>query len=83
MCPEGDITLENVTVLEAGDFAFDLSVGDEGKVTMKNCSSDAAYNPVFNLTRGAIPTEAFFELTLLSSPEGAIPTERSGACVNE
>jgi hypothetical protein len=78
LCPEGDITLENVTVLEAGDFAYDLTVGDEGKVVMKNCRSDGAYNPVFNLTRGENPTEAFFELTLLSPPEGAMTTERTG-----
>jgi hypothetical protein len=78
LCPEGDITLENVTVLECGDFAYDLSVGDNGKVVMKNCKSDVAYNPVFNLTRGDQPKEAFFELTVLSPPEGAITTERSG-----
>lgn len=78
LCPEGDIILENVTVLEAGDFAYDLSVGAEGKVIMKNCSSDGAYNPVFNLTRGAVPEDAFFELTLVDPPEGAITTERSG-----
>ncbi|MDF7825463.1 hypothetical protein P4B35_15660 [Pontiellaceae bacterium B12227] len=78
LCPEGDITLENVTVLEAGDFSYDLSVGGEGKVIMKNCKSDGAYNPVFNLTRGAIPEDAFFELTLVDPPEGAITTERSG-----
>ncbi len=78
LCPEGDVTLENVTVLEAGDFAYDLSVGDEGKVIMKNCSSDGAYNPVYNLTRGANPEDGFFELTLLDPPEGAIVTDRSG-----
>lgn len=78
LCPEGDITLENVTVLEAGDFSYDLSVGDAGKVVMRNCRSDGAYNPVFNLTRGDQPKKAFFELTLLSPPEGAILTERSG-----
>ncbi|VGO11782.1 hypothetical protein PDESU_00328 [Pontiella desulfatans] len=77
LCPEGDIVLENVTVLECGDFAYDLSVGDNGKVVMKNCKSDVAYNPVFNLTRGAQPTDAFFELTVLDPPEGAIVTERS------
>lgn len=77
LCPEGDINLENVTVLESGDFAYDLSVGDEGKVTMKNCKSDVAYNPVFNLTRGDMPEDGFFELTVLSPPEGSITTERS------
>lgn len=78
LCPEGDITLENVTVLEAGDFAYDLSVGDNGKVIMKNCKSDVAYNPVFNLTRGDMPKDAFFELTIIDPPEGSITMERSG-----
>ena len=78
LCPEGDITLENVTVRECGDFAYDLSVGDEGKVAMKNCKADVAYNPVFNLTRGAQPEDGFFELTILDPPEGSITTERSG-----
>jgi hypothetical protein len=77
LCPEGDVILENVTVREAGDFAYDLSVGDEGKVVMKNCFADISYNPVFNLTRGAIPEDAFFELTVLSPPEGTITTERA------
>ena len=78
LCPEGDITLENVTVLEAGDFAYDLSVGDEGKVAMKNCRADLSHNPVFNLTRGDTPTDAFYELTVLDPPEGFVPTPRSG-----
>ena len=54
----GDYRLENVTVLEAGDFGFDLSAGAEGKVVVKNCRCDVAYNPVFNLTRGELPKNA-------------------------
>ena len=73
----GDITLENVTVLEAGDFSYDLSSGDQGKVTMKNCRGDIAYNPLFNLTRGPIPKDAFYEVTILSPPEGTRPTLRT------
>jgi hypothetical protein len=73
----GDVTLENVTVLEAGDFSYDLSAGDKGKVVMKNCRSDLAYNPVFNLTRGEIPKNAFYELTILSPAEGVRPTRRT------
>ncbi|MDF7808068.1 hypothetical protein P4E94_11510 [Pontiellaceae bacterium B12219] len=77
LCPEGDVILENVTVREAGDFAYDLSVGDEGDVVMKNCFADLSYNPVFNLTRGDLPYKAEFELTVLDPPEGFQPTPRS------
>lgn len=73
----GDVTLENVTVLEAGDFSYDLSAGDMGKVTMKNCRGDVAYNPLFNLTRGPIPKNAFYEITILSPAEGVQPTART------
>jgi hypothetical protein len=77
LCPEGDIILENVTVREAGDFYYDLSVGDEGSVVMKNCFADLSYNPIFNLTRGELPYKAEFELTVLDPPEGFQPTPRS------
>ena len=73
----GDITLENVTVLEPGDFSYDVSAVKGSKIIMKNCRSDVAYNPVFNLTRGEIPKKATYELTLLSPPEGAKPTDRT------
>ena len=73
----GDVTLENVTVLEAGDFSYDLSSGDKGKVVMKNCRGDIAYNPLFNLTRGAVPKDAFYEVTILSPAEGVQPTART------
>ncbi len=73
----GDITLENVTVREAGDFSFDLSAGSAGKVVMKNCRSDLAYNPIFNLTRGDLPQGATYELTLLDPAEGVQPTPRT------
>jgi hypothetical protein len=74
---DGDVTLENVTVREAGDFSFDLSSGEKGKVVMKNCRSDVAYNPVFNLTRGPLPKDAFYEVTILSPAEGIRPTPRT------
>lgn len=77
LCP-GDVTLENVTVLECGDFSYDLSAGKLGRVVMRNCRGDVAYNPVFNLTRGDVPYQATYELTLLSPPEGAPLTPRSG-----
>lgn len=73
----GDIRLENVTVRECGDFCFDLSSGKLGKVVMKNCFADLAYNPVFNLSRGELPTEALYEVTILSPMEGVTPTRRS------
>ena len=74
---DGDVTLENVTVLEAGDFSYDLSAGDKGKVVMKNCRGDIAYNPLFNLTRGPVPKDAFYEVTILSPAEGVQPTART------
>lgn len=74
---DGNVTLENVTVREAGDFAFDVSAGDEGKVVMKDCRVDVAYNPVFNLTRGETPQDAFYEVTILSPAEGVAPTPRT------
>jgi hypothetical protein len=74
---DGDVTLENVTVLETGDFSYDLSSGDRGKVVMKNCRGDIAYNPLFNLTRGPVPRHAFYEVTILSPAEGIQPTART------
>jgi len=73
----GDVTLERVTVLEAGDFSYDVSSGDKGKVVMKNCRGDIAYNPLFNLTRGAVPKDGFYEVTILSPAEGVQPTART------
>jgi len=74
---DGDVTLDNVTVLEAGDFSYDISSGSKGKVVMKNCRSDIAYNPLFNLTRGDVPKDAFYEVTILSPAEGIQPTPRT------
>lgn len=74
---EGEVTLENVTVREAGDFAYDVSNGDQGPVILKNCKSDLAYNPIFNLTRGEVPTDAHYEIAVLSPREGIEPTERT------
>ncbi len=74
----GDVTLENVTVREAGDFSFDVSSGGRGKVVLKNCRGDVAYNPLFNLTRGEVPKDSFYEVTILDPPAGAQPTERTG-----
>ncbi len=73
----GDVTLENVTVLEAGDFSYDLSAGDKGKIVMRNCRGDIAYNPLFNLTRGPVPKDAFYEVTILSPAKGVQPTART------
>lgn len=73
----GDVTLENVTVLESGDFSYDVSATSGSRIEMKNCRGDVAYNPLFNLTRGDLPENAIFEITLLSPPEGSKPTPRS------
>jgi hypothetical protein len=73
----GDVTLENVMVLEAGDFSYDLSAGDKGQVVMKNCRGDIAYSPLFNLTRGPVPEGAFYEVTILSPAKGVQPTART------
>jgi len=73
----GDVTLDNVTVRYAGDFSFDVSSGDKGRVVMKNCRSDAAFSPLFNMTRGDIPKGALYEMTVLSPSKNTITTERS------
>lgn len=73
----GDVTLENVTVLESGDFSYDVSATSGSRIVMKNCRGDVAYNPLFNLTRGELPENAVYEITLLSPPEGSKPTPRS------
>ena len=73
----GDVTLDNVTVLESGDFSFDLSATGGSKVLMKDCRGDVAYNPVLNLTRGEVPKNAGYELTILDPPEGSGSTPRS------
>lgn len=73
----GDVTLENVTVLESGDFSFDVSAVSGSRIMMKDCKGDVAYNPLFNLTRGDLPEGATYEVTLLSPPEGSKPTPRS------
>ena len=73
----GDVTLENVTVLEVGDFSYDVSSGDRGKVVMKNCRDDVAYNPLFNLSRGAVPKDAFFEVTILRPAASVQPAART------
>ncbi|MDG2223207.1 MAG: DUF1080 domain-containing protein [Rubripirellula sp.] len=74
---EGDITFENVTMRECGDFGFDVSSGSKGKVVMKNCFGDVAYNPLFNLTRGDVPRDAFYEMTILSPACDTYLTPRS------
>ncbi len=75
----GDITLENVTVLEAGGSSYSLSAGEKGHVVMKNCRSDVAYNPVFNCDnyQNRSPKDSSFEVTILSPTEGVKPTPRS------
>ena len=73
----GDVMLENVTVLECGDFSYDVSAPSGSEIVMKNCHGDVAYNPLFNLTRGDLPKNATYEVTVLSPPEGSKPTPRS------
>ncbi|MDP4878800.1 MAG: hypothetical protein NWR36_02850, partial [Opitutales bacterium] len=73
----GDMTLENVRMIEAGSKSFDVTSGDKGKITVKNCYSDVAYNPVF----GTGPEPAvggFFEVTILSPADGVEFTPNSG-----
>ncbi|MFH5805845.1 hypothetical protein [Alienimonas sp. DA493] len=74
---EGDVTLENVAVLEAGDFAFDVTAGDEGAAVVKDCRADVAYRPVFNLTRGDTPEDAFYEVTILNPADDVVPTAQA------
>lgn len=44
---------------------------------MKNCRGDIVYSPFFNLTRGAVPKDAFYEVTILSPAEDVKPTART------
>ncbi|NNJ27567.1 right-handed parallel beta-helix repeat-containing protein [Alienimonas chondri] len=74
---EGDVLVENVTIRECGDFGFDLSGGKEGRVVMRNCFGDLAYNPLFNLSRGRAPDGGFFELTLIDPADDVRPTPRT------
>lgn len=74
---DGDVTLDNVTVREPGDFGFDVSAGDKGRVTVTNCRGDVAYNPLLFLWRGPVPERATYDFTILSPAEGVQPTERS------
>lgn len=73
----GDVTLKNVTVREAGDFSFDVSVDEGGKVLLENCRSDLAYNPIFNLMRGELPRNARYEVAIMNPPKGSQPTPRT------
>jgi len=72
---EGHIVLRNVTVREAGYFGFDVSAGPSGRVTMQNCRADVAYSPLFNLTRGALPHNSVYEVTVLPPRPGVEVTE--------
>lgn len=74
----GDVRLAGVTVLEAGDFGYDVSSGERGNVTLTACRGDVAYNPLLNLTRGEPPTDATFEMTILNPAVGVQPTARTG-----
>ncbi|MFW6162626.1 MAG: hypothetical protein ACODAJ_07630, partial [Planctomycetota bacterium] len=47
------------------------------KVVMRDCRADVAYNPVFNLTRGPVPQDAFYEVTILSPAKEVTPTDRT------
>ena len=75
---DGPVTLRNVTVREAGNFSYDVSCGKKGKVVLQNCQSDTAYSNIFNLTRGSMPTEAVYDMGILSPPKVAQPTEEAG-----
>ena len=74
---EGQVTLRNVTVREAGNFSYDVSTGKKGKVVLDNCRSDTAYSNIFNLTRGSLPTGAVYDVDIMSPPRGARPTEEA------
>ena len=74
---EGNLILKNVAVQQAGDFSFDVSTGDKGKVLLENCRSDLSYNPIFNLMRGPVPENARYEVAITDPPQGATPTKRT------
>ena len=72
----GDMTFENCTMIEAGSRSFDITSGDQGKVVVKNCFSDLAYNPVFG-TGPQEPVGAFYEVTILSPADHVKFTKNS------
>ena len=45
---------------------------------MKDCHADLAYNPVFNFTRGPLPTGNKYEITIHDPPSDSSPTPRTG-----
>ena len=74
----GKVHLENATAREAGDFAFAVTSTLPGKATMKDCHADLAYNPVFNFTRGPLPTGNKYEITIHDPPDDSSATPRTG-----
>ncbi len=72
---DGDIELRRVTVREPGYFGFDVSAGDNGRVVMRDCAGDVVYSPLFNLTRGTVPHNSIFEVTVLPPRKGIEPTD--------
>ena len=71
----GEVVLRNVTVREPGYFGFDVSAGDQGRVTMRNCRGDVAYSPLFNLTRSGTPQNSVYEVTVMPPRKGVEPTD--------
>lgn len=74
---DGDLTLKNVSVVEAGNYSFDVTAGKKGKVVMKNCFSDVAYSPVFKMSRGDMPFRASYEITMQGPANDVQATERT------
>ncbi len=63
----GDYVIENVTVREAGNIAFQTA-SNEGNVSIRNSRADLAYSPLADLTtRTPVSKNDFYEFTVLSA----------------
>lgn len=72
---EGEMRFTNVRVREMGYFGFDVSAGEDGRAILRNCRGDIAYSPLFNLTRGGLPQNSVYDVTVLPPRKGVTVTD--------
>ena len=72
----GKVVLKGVTIREAGDFALDVSTEDGGTVVVEDCRIDTTYRPAFYLTRGLVPKNASYDVTIIDQAEDRIRVEQ-------
>lgn len=72
----GDVRLENVQFFESGDHSIIATASENGRVIVKNCTSDVAYNPVFGT--GHMPAvRGKYEVTIINAAKDVEFTPRS------